>query len=284
MRTHLRSNVVGYVALFFALSLGTAWAVQKNAIKSKHIAPGHVREADLGNGAVTSDKLAANSVDGDNVVSDSLTGADIQESSLQGLQGADGQQGPTGPQGPVGPQGPAGSNATINGVAAGGDLTGTYPNPQLAPTAIGIGDLPQLPGAYALKTTDQNIESAASGEDLELDAEAFDIGNMYTAPNDFITVPAAGTYLVSGYVAWDDEDPDPDRTIGIEDTSGTDLARATQTAAGTGSTLQNVSAVARLDAGETIKLRIRQGSGTTTTLADFVDIRFAGLQVQMLSP
>jgi len=49
-----------------------------------------------------------------------------------GADGLDGATGPAGPVGPAGPPGPAGSDATINGVAAGGDLSGTYPAPMVA--------------------------------------------------------------------------------------------------------------------------------------------------------
>ncbi|TDQ73455.1 collagen-like domain-containing protein [Sphingobacterium yanglingense] len=49
-----------------------------------------------------------------------------------GVQGPKGDKGETGDEGPQGPAGPAGSDATINNVAATGDLTGTFPGPQVA--------------------------------------------------------------------------------------------------------------------------------------------------------
>lgn len=111
------ATVVAYLALFVALG-GTAYAtvgLARNSVKSIHIAPGEVKAADLGANAVTSAKVK----DG------SLLTADFKAGQLPA--------GPQGPEGPAGPQGPAGS---ISGVAAGGDLAGTYPNPTLRAGAV----------------------------------------------------------------------------------------------------------------------------------------------------
>jgi hypothetical protein len=58
---HLRSNIVGYIALFFAMT-GTALALGTNTVKSKHIVDGQVKSAD--------------------VQDNGLTGVDIDETSL----------------------------------------------------------------------------------------------------------------------------------------------------------------------------------------------------------
>lgn len=91
--SHLRSNLVAYVALFCSLSLGTAWAatqLTRNSVKSKHIAAGQVKRSDLAQNAVNSSRVA----------NSSLRAADFAPGELPA--GAPGQTGPTGPTGPAG--------------------------------------------------------------------------------------------------------------------------------------------------------------------------------------
>ena len=67
--------------------------------------------------------------------------------------GKRGPAGATGPQGPTGPAGPAGTNATLTGVAAGGALAGTYPDPTLATGAVTPATFGTIPQARAGRAT-----------------------------------------------------------------------------------------------------------------------------------
>jgi hypothetical protein len=106
IRGHFRSNVVGYIALFFALSLGTAWAateLERNEVKSRHLKNGGVKTKDLANDVVTSPKVA----------NASLLGEDFAAGQLpQGPEGAEGPPGSEGPPGRTGAPGSPGQDAT----------------------------------------------------------------------------------------------------------------------------------------------------------------------------
>ena len=83
---HIRSNVVGYIALFCFAMGGTAFGLNgSNTVFSDDIVNGQVRTPDLGTNAVNTAKVTDNS----------LTGADVNESTLAGLWKLGGNAGTT---------------------------------------------------------------------------------------------------------------------------------------------------------------------------------------------
>jgi hypothetical protein len=109
VRDHLRSNVVGYVAVFIALS-GTAYAVDgplpgqntvgsldiingevgnvdlaPNSVGSPKIADASVKNADLSIGASSSNTIADGGIQGIDIKNDTVTGLQINESTLDGV-------------------------------------------------------------------------------------------------------------------------------------------------------------------------------------------------------
>jgi hypothetical protein len=79
IRTHIRHNVVGYVALFLALT-GTAYAagLAPNSVLSRHIKDGEVRSRDV------ADDSTPRALKGKDIANDALTGQDVAQDSLDG--------------------------------------------------------------------------------------------------------------------------------------------------------------------------------------------------------
>ena len=139
MSEYLRRNVLGVVAIFIALS-GTAAALPgKNKVDSGDIKNANVKLADLG----------PNSVDGSKVVDNALKGADVDESSLEIPQ----QALPT----TLPPSGPAA-----------GDLSGSFPNPQVQESGLATGG--DLTGALSAASIANNAIGAANVEDNAIGA------------------------------------------------------------------------------------------------------------------
>ncbi|HEX6115894.1 MAG TPA: hypothetical protein VFY99_02260 [Solirubrobacterales bacterium] len=166
MSGHIRRNIWGIVAVFIALG-GTAAAlpgknkvdsgdIKKGQVKVSDLAGGSVTEPKLADGAVTNPKLAPGAVDGSKVAADAITGADVNEGTLDIPQ----QALPTS----LPPSGAAGGDLTgtypdprVNeaGLAAGGDLTGALTATSIVNNSIGA----QEPGVAEDEIVDQGIDS-----------------------------------------------------------------------------------------------------------------------------
>ena len=169
-----------------------------------------------------------------------------------------------GPQGVPGPPGPSTG-------PAGGALTGSYPNPTIAPGAVGTAETGTVPAVRVYNSADQVVPGSSTPTFLNFNGEQFDTAAMHSTVSntETLTAPVDGLYAVGAWIqlaiGGTVDSPTPSISAIILASNGARVADSETISLAT-NTAMNLSGLLKLSAGDSVALSIVDADNDSATV------------------